>query len=130
MSTVKAEYGTENSDSGVAPALDGALFVLPHARGDGQLTGVRVVDNLINVKAQPEHSDADVEGRVREAIAQTANLHARSIRVRMDNGVAQLSGQLPSLAALRVVLKAAEAAPGVTAVESAIVVASERAQPA
>ena len=52
------------------------------------LTGVRVVDNLIKVKAQTEPSDAE-----------------------------------------QLALQAAEAAPGVTAVESAIVVASQRAHP-
>src|SRR5689334_14646726 len=36
-----------------------------------QLTGVRVVDNLIRVKGQSEPSDTDVERRVRDAIART-----------------------------------------------------------
>jgi osmotically-inducible protein OsmY len=94
-----------------------------------QLTGVRVVDNLIKVKGQSEPSDADVERRVRDAIARTADLDARSIQVRMDNGIAHLSGHVVTSAALQVALDAAEAAPGVTAVESAIVVASDRGHP-
>jgi osmotically-inducible protein OsmY len=93
------------------------------------LTGVRVVDNLIKVKTQTEPSDADVKCRVREAIARTANFQGRSSRVRIDNGVAHLSGHVLSFAALRVAVEAAEAAPGVTAVVSAIVVASDRAHP-
>jgi osmotically-inducible protein OsmY len=56
-----------------------------------QLTGVRVVDNLIRVKPQTEPTAADVEHRVQEAIARTADLHARSIRVRLNNnGTAHL----------------------------------------
>ena len=87
-----------------------------------QLTGVRVVDNLIKVKAQTEPTAADVERRVQEAIARTADLHARSIRVTMNDSTVHLHGHVPSLAALRIVLHAAEAAPGVTAVENEIVV--------
>jgi osmotically-inducible protein OsmY len=93
------------------------------------LAGVHIVDNLIKVKTQAEHSVSDVERRVREAIARTADLDARSIEVRMDNGIAHLSGQVVTSVALQVALDAAEAAPGVTAVESAIVVTSQRAQP-
>jgi osmotically-inducible protein OsmY len=94
-----------------------------------RLAGVHVVDNLIKVKVQTASTDGDLEQSVREAIARTADFHARSIRVRIDNGIAHLSGHVPSFAALRVALEAAEAAPGVTAVESAIVVASDRAHP-
>jgi osmotically-inducible protein OsmY len=89
-----------------------------------QLTGVRVVDNLIKVKPQTEPIAADVERRVQEAIARTADLHARSIRVRMNNGTAHLYGHVPSLAALQIALHAAETVPGVTAVDSEIVVVS------
>lgn len=85
-----------------------------------QLTGVRVVDNLIKVKAETEPTAADVEHRVQEAIARTADLHARSLRVRMNNSTAHLSGHVPSLAALQIALHAAETVPGVTAVDSEI----------
>jgi osmotically-inducible protein OsmY len=61
---------------------------------------------------------------VQEAIARTADLHARSIRVRMNNSTAHLYGHVPSLAALQIALHAAETVPGVTAVDSEIVVAS------
>jgi osmotically-inducible protein OsmY len=42
--------------------------------------------------------------------------------VRIDNSVAHLSGHVPSSAALQIALHAAETAPGVTAVDSEIVV--------
>jgi len=93
-----------------------------------RLTGVRVVDNLIKVKAQSEPTAADVEHRVQEAIARTADLHARSIRVTMNNGTAHLHGHVPSLAALQIVLNAAKTAPGVAAVESEIVVTPPTAE--
>jgi osmotically-inducible protein OsmY len=89
-----------------------------------QLTGVRVIDNLIKVKAPTEPTAADVEHRVQEAIARTADLHARSIHVRMSNSTAHLYGHVPSFAALQIALHAAETMPGVTAVDSEIVVAS------
>jgi osmotically-inducible protein OsmY len=89
-----------------------------------QLAGVRVIDNLIRVKAQTEPTAADVEQRVHEAIARTADLHARSIRVRMNNSTAHLYGHVPSFAALQIALRAAETVPGVTTVESELVVAS------
>jgi osmotically-inducible protein OsmY len=87
-----------------------------------QLTGVRVVDNLIKVKPPTEPTAADVERRVEEAIARTTDLHARSIRVTVDNSTVHLHGHLPSLAALQTALQAAKTAPGVTAVVSEIVV--------
>ena len=89
-----------------------------------RLTGVRVVDNLIKVKPQTESTAADVERRVQEAIAQTADLHARSLRVTMSDGTVHLHGHLPTLTALQTVLHAAETAPGIKAVESEIVVES------
>jgi osmotically-inducible protein OsmY len=89
-----------------------------------QLTGVRVIDNLIKVNAQTEPTAADVEHRVQEAIARTADLHARSIRVEMNNSTAHLYGNVPSFAALQIALHAAETVPGVTAVDNEIVVAS------
>ena len=88
-----------------------------------RLTGVRVVDNLIKITPPIEVTAADLERRVQEAIAQTADLHAHSIQVAMDDGTVRLQGHLPSPAALQIVLHAAETAPGVTTVENEIVVA-------
>ena len=87
-----------------------------------QLTGVRAVGNLIRVKPATEPTAAEVERRVQEAITGMADLHARSIRVTMNDNTVHLQGHLPSLAALETALHAAETAPGVTAVESEIVV--------
>jgi len=90
-----------------------------------QLTGVRVVDNLIRVEQRTEPTAADVEHRVQEAIARMADLHARSVRVTMNKSTVNLRGHLPSLAALETAVHAAEAAPGATAVESDIVVTTQ-----
>jgi osmotically-inducible protein OsmY len=83
---------------------------------------VRIVDNLITVKTQTEPTAADVEHRVHEAIAPTADLQARSIQVTINDGTVHLHGHVDSLAALQTALHAAENAPGVTTVESEIVV--------
>src|ERR671935_187574 len=88
------------------------------------LTGVRVVDSLLKVKSESKPTAADIELRVHEAIAHTADLHARSIRVTMNDNTVHLHGHLPSLAALQTALRAAETAPGIKAVESEIVVES------
>jgi osmotically-inducible protein OsmY len=86
-----------------------------------RLTGVRVVDNLIKLKPS-EPAAADVERRVQDAIARTTDLFSHSIRVTMNDGTVHLHGQVPSLAALQTALRAAETAPGVTAVDSEIAV--------
>ncbi len=125
-------WGAQIADSVAAQVRDGRVIL--HGQVDSasqrdtaesavrQLTGVRVVDNLIRVRAQTEPTAADIEHRVQEAIVRTADLHAHSIRVRMSNSTAHLSGHVPSLAALQIALHAAENVPGVTAVDSEIVV--------
>jgi osmotically-inducible protein OsmY len=87
-----------------------------------QLTGVRAVDNLIKVEPHTDATTADVERRVREAISRTAELHAHSIHATVNDGIVRLHGQLPSVAELQTAIDAAGTAPGVIAVESAIVV--------
>ena len=88
------------------------------------VTGVHVVDNLIKVKSETTSTAEDVERRVHDAIARTADLHARSIRVTMNDNTVHLQGHLPSSAALQTALQAAETAPGIEAVQSEIVVES------
>ncbi len=127
-------WGAQIPDSVAAQVRDGRVILHGEVESASQrdtaesairqLTGVRVIDNLIKVKAQTEPTAADVEHRVQAAIARTADLHARSIQVRMNDSTAHLSGHVPSLAALQIALRAAETAPGVTAVDSEIVVAS------
>jgi osmotically-inducible protein OsmY len=85
-----------------------------------QLSGVRAVDNLIEVKPQAVATAADVERRVQAAIAGVPDLEAGSIRVAVDNGTVYLYGHVPSVATLQTILQAAQTAPGVTAVESEI----------
>jgi osmotically-inducible protein OsmY len=87
-----------------------------------RLTGVRAVDNLIKVKAQTELAAADVEHLVQEAIARVTNLDAGPIWVTTSDSTVHLHGRVPSLPALQAALKAAETVPGVTAVESDLVV--------
>lgn len=127
-------WGAEIADSVGAQVRDGRVILHGEVESASQrdaaesavrqLTGVRVVDNLIKVEPSAEPTAADVERRVQEAIARKADLHARSIRVTMNDGTVHLHGDLPSLAALQTALHAAETAPGVTAVESEIVVMS------
>jgi osmotically-inducible protein OsmY len=87
-----------------------------------RLSGVRAVDNLIKVKVRAQPTAADVERRVQEEIEKAADVHARSIRATMSDGTVHLEGHVPSLTALQIALRAAETAPGVSAVESDIVV--------
>ena len=125
-------WGAEVPDSVAAQVRDGRVILHGEAESASQrdaaesavrqLTGVRFVDNLIKVKSQTQPTAADVELRVQEAIARAAHLHARSIRVTMNNSTAHLHGHVPSLAALQIALHAAETAPGVTAVENEILV--------
>jgi osmotically-inducible protein OsmY len=89
-----------------------------------QVTGVRAVTDLIEVQPPVEHIAADVEHRVQEAIAAVPDVDADAVQVTMDEGIARLHGRLPSLTALQTAMKAAQTAPGVTSVESLIVVAS------
>jgi osmotically-inducible protein OsmY len=98
-------WGAEIPDSVAAQVRDGRVILHGEVESASQrdtaegairqLTGVRVIDNLIKVKAQSEPTAGDVEHRVHEAIARTAGLHARSIRVRMNNTTAHLYGPRP-----------------------------------
>jgi osmotically-inducible protein OsmY len=125
-------WGTEIPDSVGAQVRGGRVLLhgqvesaaqrAAAVRAVRQLPGVRGVDNLIKLESRTEPTAADVKRRVREAIGQVADHHARSIRVTMSDGAVRLDGQLPTLEALQTALHAAEAAPGVTTVENAIVV--------
>src|SRR5262249_3948772 len=92
------------------------------ARAVRQLPGVRAVDNLIKVKPQAEPTATEVKLRVQEAIAHLADRHSRSLEVTMTDGTVRLHGKLPSREAIETARRAAEGAPGVTTVESEIVV--------
>jgi osmotically-inducible protein OsmY len=90
-----------------------------------QITGVRAVTDLIEVKAAGEEAGSDVESRVREALALGGDPHPDSVRATLEDGVARLSGEVASLSALETAVHAAEAAPGVKTVESEIVVSPD-----
>jgi len=92
-------------------------------RAAHHLRGVRAVDNVIEVTSPTEPAADSVEHRVAEALAGVRDLTADSVQVTMSNGTATLKGHLPSLEALQRAFDAAMTAPGVTGVESEIVVA-------
>jgi osmotically-inducible protein OsmY len=89
-----------------------------------QLTGVKAVSDLIEVKSQTEPTVADVERRVQAAVAQVAGADPRSIGATLANSTVRLHGHIYSATALLAAIDAAKTAPGVTAVESEIVVSS------
>jgi osmotically-inducible protein OsmY len=94
-------------------------FIERTARG---LTGVHGVSDLIQV--QPDTATAaEVEQRVQEAIAAEGDEHFGSVRATVEDGVVRLAGQLASLSALEAAMQAAAAAPGITGVESEVVIA-------
>ncbi len=90
------------------------------ARAVRDLPGVHAVDNLIKVRTPTEKSGVVLERHVRAALGRLPK--AGSIRVTASGSTAYLDGHLPSVAALETVIKAARTAPGITAVESRIVV--------
>ena len=127
-------WGAEIPDSVAVQVRDGRVILHGEVESTSQsesaesavrqLIGVGVVDNLIKVRTP---TAADVERRVHEAIAQTIDRHAHSIRVTISDGTAHLSGHAPSSAALQIALNAAEATPGVMAIDSEIVVSAPHA---
>lgn len=127
-----SSWGAQIPDSVAAQVRDGRVILHGQVESASQrdaaesavrqLPGIRVVDNLIRVKSLTESSAADIERRVQDAIARMGDLFAHSIRVTMNDSTVHLHGRLPSLAALQTALHAAETSPGVTAVESEIVV--------
>jgi osmotically-inducible protein OsmY len=121
--------GTEIPDSVAVQVRDGRVILHGQVESGSQqdaaenavrqLTGVRAVANLLRVETP---TAVDVEHRVREAIAQTADMFAGSVSATINGATVHLRGHVPSSTALRTVLRAAETAPGVTAVKSEIVV--------
>ena len=93
-------------------------------RAARQLAGVHAVSNLIEVESQADPTLPEVERRVREAVAQAGD-PADSIRATMAGGTVRLHGRVASLAALQAALDAAESAPGITAVESEVVLSRQ-----
>jgi osmotically-inducible protein OsmY len=88
-----------------------------------QLTGVQAVTNLIEIKSDTKPTVADVERRVQAAVAQVAGSDGRSIGATLTDSTVRLHGRISSAVALLAAIDAAKTAPGVTSVESEIVVA-------
>jgi osmotically-inducible protein OsmY len=81
------------------------------------LPGVVAVENLIEIETPPDATAAEVQRRVQST-------GTGEIGVTVQDGVVRLDGHAPSLSALEEAVAAARAVPGVTAVESAIVVSA------
>ena len=87
------------------------------------LVGVRGVNNNVIVKPHVPPKPADIEQRVNDAIERLADLDARSIWVSTESdGKVKLHGHVHSMAERRFAEHAAQAAPGVRAVEDDLVV--------
>jgi osmotically-inducible protein OsmY len=84
---------------------------------------VQAVSNSIEVRSETEPNASDVERSVQEALAQVDGADVRSVGATLTNGTVRLHGRVSSVEALEAALEAAEHAPGVTAIESEIVVA-------
>lgn len=100
-----------------------------HERADAgraieRLHGVRGVSNLIAVK--PAKADASqVRGAIEGALSRRAQREAKSIAIKVENGVVRLSGTAQSKAEKLAIERVAQNTPGVTRVENAIVVATD-----
>ncbi len=92
------------------------------AKAVRDLPGVHAVVNLIKIRTPAESTGVDLERHVQAALGRMHDVSPRSIRVRTNGGTAYLDGHLPSLAALETAMHAAGTAPGITGVESRIVV--------
>jgi osmotically-inducible protein OsmY len=85
------------------------------------ITGVTGVANLVSVRQRA--TAAEVDDAISAAFARNATLNSLSVRAVVRSGRADLYGTVHSLSERRVAERAAEAAPGVTSVESHIEVA-------
>jgi osmotically-inducible protein OsmY len=85
------------------------------------IIGVRGVRNLIELEARPEVAQA-VEQEIASAFSRQASLDARRIQVTVHDSTAVLSGHVHSLAEARSARSAAYAAPGITKVESRLII--------
>lgn len=84
------------------------------------LTGVKGITNLITVKAHPAPSD--VEQKIKEALARSAQFDADRITVDVVGSKAILRGTVRSYAEYRDAERAARNAPGITEVENELTV--------
>jgi osmotically-inducible protein OsmY len=85
-----------------------------------KLTGVKGVLNEIGLR--PGASAPDVKHRIERALHRRANVEAKAIKVRVNNGRVILEGTVHSLDERHAVESAAWAAPGVVSVETLLTV--------
>lgn len=84
------------------------------------LMGVKGVSNLVNVT--PKIRPADIEKKIRDALARQAEREARHVAISVDGSRVTLRGKVNSLAERNAVHGAAWAAPGVSMVVNDLVV--------
>lgn len=84
------------------------------------LMGVKGVSNLVNVT--PKIRPADIEKKIRDALARQAEREARHVAISVDGSRVTLRGKVHSLAERNAVHGAAWAAPGVSMVVNDLVV--------
>ena len=148
--TVKLPAGDERTDADVARAVEHALewsILVPKEKikpmveagwvtlnGEVEweyqrraaeqavrpLMGVTGVSNL--VKISPKLHAADVEKKLREALARQAQRESDRIRISVDGSKIALRGSVHSFAELYAVRDAAWSVPGVTSVENDLIV--------
>lgn len=82
------------------------------------ISGIRGVSNLINLKPQLEKTD--IERTIKQALQRRANVNADNIRVRTEGGKVILSGKASTWYERQEVEKAVWASPGVTEVDDNI----------
>lgn len=86
------------------------------------ITGIRGIANNITVK--PRVSPTDVKQKIEDALKRSAELDARRISVQTSNGTVILRGSVRAWVEKEEAEQAAWAAPGVTAVQNQITIAS------
>jgi osmotically-inducible protein OsmY len=83
-----------------------------------KLTGVKAINNLITIKAQPKVSD--IKQRIETALKRNAELEADAIRVTVTDGRVTLNGRVKAWYERDLAERTAWSAPGVIAVDDRI----------
>jgi osmotically-inducible protein OsmY len=89
-----------------------------------RLEGVRGIKNQIRLQVRPLAEPAEVKQRIEAAFRRSAEIDARGIEVKAENGTVKLQGKVRTWAEREEAERAAWAAPGVLAVEDYLIVGS------